>query len=240
MKAILFDLDGTLLPMDTDDFLTHYFKAIAGHVKHIMEPNTVIEHIMSSTKAVIVNEDAQRTNEQVFIEEFLRRSKLRQEDIWPVFDQFYADVFPELRAHVHPNRLSRRIIQEALQQGYRLVVATNPVFPRAAIRERMKWSEIDDLPFEWVTVYEESHFCKPALQYYAEICEHIGVKPEDCIMVGNDVQEDMVASQLGMKTFLVTDYAVDRGHPHYRIDERGTLEELYAKLKNRSGIFVNR
>lgn len=239
MKAILFDLDGTLLPMNTDAFLNAYFKAIAAHVKHIIEPNSLIEHIMSSTKAVIVNEDAQTTNEQVFMQHFLQRSELERETIWPLFNQFYSEVFPQLYTHVHPTSLARLIVEEALQQHYRPVVATNPVFPRTATLERMKWAGIADLPFEWVTVYEECHFCKPALSYYEEICEHINVKPEDSIMVGNDVQEDMIASQLGMKTFLVTDYAIDRGNPSYPIDDCGTLENLYGKLKNHQGVFAD-
>ena len=240
MKAILFDLDGTLLPMDTDAFLHQYFKALAAHVKHIIDPDLLVKHVTDGTKAVIANEDPELTNEQVFMQQFLQRSGLQRETIWPLFDQFYRDVFPKLKACAHPTPLAREIVGEALSQQYRPVIATNPVFPRLATLERMRWAGIADLPFAWVTVYEESHFCKPSRSYYKEICDRLDVPPDACIMVGNDVQEDMAAGQLGMKTFLVTDCAIDRGHPDYPVDDRGTLKGLYEKLKNRQSVFAKK
>ena len=34
--------------------------------------------------------------------------------------------------------------------------------------------------------------------------QKLNVSPEECLMVGNDVSEDMIAETIGMKVFLIT------------------------------------
>ncbi len=238
IKVILFDLDGTLLPMDTDDFVKYYLKELGPRVAHIMDPNEFIKALWAGTEAMLRNLDPNKTNEQVFEETFLSLAKVKKEDIWPTLDDFYEKVFPTFSHLCTPSPLSKKIAEEAINQGYRVAVATNPVFPKAAIYERIKWAGVSDIPFEIITVYEENSFTKPHREYYQNLCDRLGVKPEDCLMVGNDKQEDMSASQIGMKTFLVEGWVIDRGEPQYRIDDQGTLEELYEKLKNEEGLFV--
>ena len=57
-----------------------------------------------------------------------------------------------------------------------------------------------------------------------------GLDPKRCIMIGNDMQEDIVASRLGMKTILVEDFRIDRSEGGssgaLRPDMRGTLEQV--------------
>lgn len=232
-KAILFDLDGTLLPMDTNQFVEIYVKHIANHVAEIIEPELFIKALWGATQKMMENVEPHRTNEAVFELAFLSMTGLNKEGIWPLFNQFYAEVFPTLIEHTSPSPVAREIVQEAIDQGY----DANPVFPRLAIEHRMKWANISDMPFKYVTVYEESSFTKPHPQYYQYIAQKMGVNPENCIMVGNDIQEDMSASQVGMKTFLVTDYVIDRGQPQYSIDDQSSLEQLFQKLKKEEGIF---
>lgn len=236
-KAILFDLDGTLLPMDTELFVKNYVKELAPKVAHILHPDEFVKALFSGTEAMMRNLDPNKTNEQVFEERFLALTNLNKEAIWPVLDKFYVETFPTFSHMSSPSPLGRKIVEEAIDQGYQVAVATNPVFPKAAIYHRLTWAELDDLPFEMVTVYEESAFTKPHAQYYQAIAEKIGVNPEECLMVGNDKQEDMAASITGMKTFLVEGYVIDRGEPVYSVDDQGTLEDLYEKLKKKEGLF---
>lgn len=236
-KAILFDLDGTLLPMDTEAFVHHYMQAIVPHVKDFLPPDKFLKVLWEATNTMIENVDPNLTNEEVFTDYFVEKSGINRSDIWPTFDKFYEEHFPLLKKHTSPTTLSKEIVKIAKEQGYHVVIATNPVFPKAAIHERLNWLELIDFPFDMVTVYEESHYCKPQPNYFKEILDTLGVKPEDGIMIGNDIQEDMVASKLGMKTYLVTDYIIDRGSPNYQIDQKGTLEELHQQLKNKEGIF---
>jgi HAD superfamily hydrolase (TIGR01549 family) len=236
-KAILFDLDGTLLPMDTEDFVQKYIQFIAADVKHLVEPQTFVAALWQATHAMINNTDPELTNEMTFEQTFLSLVQLEKEQIWPTFERFYEEKFPELHVHTAPTTLARKIVETAVAEGYRVAIATNPVFPRLAIEHRMRWAQIDDLPFELVTVYEQSRFTKPHPQYYQSIADQLGLAPEECIMVGNDVQEDLSAGTIGMTTFLVFDYKIDRGEPVYPFDDSGTLEDLYNKLSRREGIF---
>ncbi|ARK29609.1 HAD family hydrolase [Halalkalibacter krulwichiae] len=237
VKVLLFDLDGTLLPMDTEKFVNHYIKELAPRVSHILDPQVFVKALLTGTDAMMKNLEPNKTNAQVFEDTFLPLVSLQKEEIWPALDEFYEKVFPTFSHLSSPTPLAKKLVEEALNQGFRLAVATNPVFPKAAIYHRLKWAGIDDIPFEIVTVYEEISFTKPHKEYYLEIANRLGVEPNECIMIGNDKQEDMSASSIGMKTFLVEGHVIDRGQPQFRVDEQGTLEQLYEKVKNRQGLF---
>lgn len=237
IKACLFDLDGTLLPMDTDRFVEIYLKALTPHVAHLIPQDKLVPMIWKATMAMIESQECELTNEQVFEREFLKLAGLKKEEIWPEFDRFYEVEFPKLQQYTGHNPIAREVVQAALERGYKVAVATNPVFPKAAIMERMRWAGVADLPFEWVTVYEETHYCKPRPQYYREVAEHLDVQPEECVMIGNDMQEDMVASTIGMKTFFLSEHRIDRGKPSYRVDQEGSLTDLLEAIRTGTGVF---
>ncbi|GAA4711008.1 HAD family hydrolase [Brevibacillus fulvus] len=236
--TILFDLDGTLLEMRTDPFIKAYLQELGRYVGDRFDAKQLVQVILEATKAMILNDDPDKTNERVFMEHFLQKTGVSKEQVWPLFDTFYREVFPTLSHLTYPSPWGKKIVEAAKQQGFRVAVATNPVFPRDAIHSRLAWIELAPEDFELVTVYEESHFTKPNPKYFLEICQKLQVQPDACIMVGNHMQEDMVAGQTGMKTFLVTNYLEDRGEPQYRVDQSGTLEELYRAISQRSGIFA--
>lgn len=236
-KVILFDLDGTLLPMDTDGFIDTYIQELAGRVSHIVEPEIFVKALLGGTKAMMSDLNPERTNEQVFEETFLSMSGVNKEEIWPVLDEFYDTTFPTFSYLCEPTSLAREVVEEAIAQGFKVAVATNPVFPRTAINHRLSWAGLQDLPFELVTVYEESMFTKPHKEYYEFIAEQLGTKPAQCVMAGNDVQEDLAASKAGMKTFLVKGCVIDRGEPQFKADDEGTLDELLRKLRNHESVF---
>lgn len=235
MKAILFDLDGTLLPTDTDAFLSYYMKSVTRFMAPIL-PTPVVERlpemIMASTYAMIANVDPSVSNEAAFWSDFLPRIGYERVELEPHFTRFYAESFPTLRMHMEASLpgQGRAIVEAAAAKGYDLVLATNPVFPRAAIEERMRWVGIDHLPWRLVTTYEEMHFCKPQPGYYMEICERIGRRPEECLMVGNDVDEDGVAAKIGMRLYLATDYLINRHNKPLDPNHSGPLSHLLTYL----------
>ncbi|MBY0085260.1 HAD family hydrolase [Brevibacillus brevis] len=238
VNTILFDLDGTLLEMQTEPFVKSYLVEVGRHVGDKYDTEKLLALVWDATKAMIMNQEPDKTNEQVFIEHFTEHSEWDREEIWTLFDSFYRDVFPTLSHLTYPSPWAKQIVAAAKEQGFRVAVATNPVFPRDAIHHRLAWIGMSPDDFELVTVYEESHFTKPNPGYYKEICQKLGVEPTDCIMVGNHMQEDMVASKLGMKTFLVTNWMEDRGEPQYLVDQRGSLEELCTAISEKSGVFA--
>ncbi len=231
IKTILFDLDGTLLPIDTDAFVRQYMRALGAYAGHLVPPAELVKHVWAATGEMIRNTDPGLTNAEVFANAFFPRVGVDREALMPVFDAFYREQFPALRSTCTglPG-IARSVVETALERGYEVVLATNPLFPRMAIEERMRWIEVDDLPWRLITVYEEMHACKPHPQYYAEVLERIGRAPGECLMVGNDVQEDGAAAGLGIDVFFVTDYLIDREGLALPPGRSGTLAALRTLL----------
>jgi FMN phosphatase YigB (HAD superfamily) len=231
-KTLLFDLDGTLLPMDMDVFMKAYFQAVARKLAHLLQPEKLISDIWHGTTAMVENCDRSRTNSDVFWSDFLTRIDFPAEAMEPMFDEFYEREFPSLRQATGPNPLARPLIENLIRKGFQVAIATNPIFPERAIRERLRWLEIDDLPYALVTAYESMHFCKPNPEYYSEVLELLGAAPGDCLMIGNDVGEDLVAGSLGIKTFLVEDWLLNPKNLPIKTDYRGSFTDLAAFLDN--------
>jgi len=231
IRTILFDLDGTLLPIDTDAFAREYMRALGEYAGHLIPSDVLVRQVWAATMEMIRNTDPALTNARVFADAFFRAVGLAEEALMPVFEAFYRERFPALRSACSglPG-IARSVLETALDRGYEIVLATNPLFPRVAIEERMRWIEVDDLPWRLITVYEEMHACKPQLQYYQEVLERIGRRPEECLMVGNDVQEDGAASRLGIDVFFVTDYLIDREGVALPPERSGTLAAFRDRL----------
>ncbi|HEY3364383.1 MAG TPA: HAD family hydrolase [Symbiobacteriaceae bacterium] len=232
INTILFDLDGTLLPIDTDEFVRGYMKALAGHAGHLVPPQLLVQQVMASTHKMIENVDPNLTNAAVFAADFFPKVGRSEAELMPVFDSFYREKFPALKATCPgiPG-IAREVVQAALDKGYEIVLATNPLFPRLAIEERMRWVGVEDMPWRLVTTYEDMCACKPRPQYYEEILRKIGRKPEECLMVGNDVDEDGIAGQLGLAVYIVTDHLIKRSDRPLPPNS-GTLAEFLQQLRH--------
>lgn len=231
IRTILFDLDGTLLPIDTDAFVRGYFQALAEYAGHIVPPEQLVKEVWAATGEMIRNTDPQLTNAEVFARAFFPAVGRDEADLMPVFDEFYRTRFPALRSACSglPG-IARSVVETALEKGYEVVLATNPLFPRLAIEERMRWIEVDDLPWLLVTAYEDMHACKPRPQYYEEVLARIGRRPEECLMVGNDIQEDGAAARVGIDVFFVTDFLIDREGRKLPPDRSGSLASFRERL----------
>ena len=214
-KVILFDLDGTLLPMDQEKFTKAYFYTLVAKLAELGLPaqtdadrKALANAIWSGTYAMM-NNDGSMTNEERF---FLDFSTILDKDISyfkPQLDGFYQNEFNRVSEVCGKNPLVPKIISKLKGRGYRLAVATNPLFPLRANEMRLKWAGLSLSDFEYCTCYENSCFCKPNLEYYRKILDVLGVSADECIMVGNDVREDMAARELGMDVFLITDYIIN-------------------------------
>jgi len=225
-KTILFDLDGTLLPMDLDVFLTDYLSCLSRRFADIIDPGALQRNILASTEAMIRDNRPDKTNQDVFMADFIPRFDRPAEELMTIFDDFYNNEFGELIRCTAPTPLSRQICRELVEKGYQLVLATNPIFPDAATAHRMRWAGVEDIPWALVTTYEHCHFCKPNPNYYQEILKRIGAKPGETLMVGNDTKEDLAAGKLGIKTYLVTDNLIDHGDSARDADFEGRLEDF--------------
>ena len=230
VRTLLFDLDGTLLHVDMNLFLKQYFKALTAALTPYIPPQTFMTKLWESTEAMIHDTNPNKTNLEVFMENFFNDPIYRKEEIFPVFNKFYREEYRHLEGYTRKKPEAFPLLQLAVGLGYELVIATNPLFPATAINQRLAWAGIDSLPYSLITSYEIMHFCKPKLQYYREVLDRIGRRPGECIMIGNDVGDDMVAGQLGMATYLVDDLLVNNRQSPIRVDWQGSLSALGTEL----------
>jgi FMN phosphatase YigB (HAD superfamily) len=204
IRAVLFDLDDTLLENNMDRFVKEYFGLLTPHMAHLVPPENFISALLHATYAMIKKSDAVITNRETFIENFFPRVGQTVEEMMPLFDDFYAVHFGKLRSLTRPNPSARVAIQAVFDTGCDVVIATNPIFPETAIRQRMEWAGISDFPFKLITSYEVMHSAKPNSSYYMEILERIGRSPDECIMVGDDWGNDIVpATKARLQVFWV-------------------------------------
>ncbi len=237
MDTFFFDLDGTLLPMpDQDLFVQTYFKALALKMQpYGMKEQELIKAIMAGTIAMIKN-DGTMTNENRFWTVFQQILGEKVRELEPVFEDFYQNEFVTARKTTSVEPLAKECIRLLKKKGYRIVLATNPIFPRVATVNRIRWAGLQPEDFEWITTYENSSYCKPSLEYYREILKVIGKIPQECIMVGNDVRDDMCTALLGMDTFLLKDCLINIEEcdiTNYKQGGFPELMELIKKLPNR-------
>lgn len=203
MRAVLFDLDGTLLDLDLPAFLSRYFKALEQVALDLGPPAVAPDEFMRCVALAtddMMRAHPGRTNRDVFSESLLRYSGIDLREQWGAFERFYREVFPSLRETARPVPGARQAVQTARDLGLKVAVATNPIFPLVAIEQRIAWAGLDDMPFDAITAYEDMCACKPHAAYFTQTAELLGVAPDECIMVGDDARLDMAAAHTGMLT----------------------------------------
>ena len=227
ITTILFDLDGTLLPMDNDEFTKGYFKLLVKKLApYGYEPQKLIDGIWSGTAAMVKN-NGTKTNEQAFWEKFSEVFGEKALADKPLFDEFYENEFQNAKAICGYNPKAAVAVHTIKEMGFRIALATNPIFPSTATESRIRWAGFEPNNFELYTTYENIGYCKPNPDYYREIAKRLGVSPEQCLMVGNDVTEDMEAAQnAGMSVFLLTDCLINKERKDISVYPRGSFEQL--------------
>ena len=206
IKALLLDLDGTLLDNDIDAFLQSYLKSLSRHMAPWVPPDRLVPQLLKSTGVMLANRQPTRTLQQAFAEDFFPALGTTEGALLAQFEAFYRDEFPKLVGLTRRREAAARIVHSALDAGVRVAVATNPLFPRMAIDHRLEWAGVPArvTPFSLVTSYETFHSAKPQPAYYAEILGHLGVHAAEAAMVGDNLHDDLLpARSLGMAAFHV-------------------------------------
>ncbi len=231
LKAVLFDLDGTLLPMDNAEFTKGYFKLLAARLAPLgYEPKPLVDAVWAGTASMVKN-DGSRSNEAAFWARFTEIYGERALQDLPVFEDFYATDFQKAKALCGCNPKAAETVRAAKEMGLRTALATNPIFPAIATESRIRWAGLSPADFELNTTYENIGFCKPNPAYYQEILKRMDLSPEECLMVGNDVTEDMIAAKLGMQVFLLTDCLINKDEKDISVYPNGGFDQLLACLR---------
>ncbi len=232
ITTVLFDLDGTLLPMDQDIFVKTYFGLLAKRIAPLgYEPEKLVNAIWSGTAAMVKN-TGEKTNEEVFWDKFCEIFGENAKADEPHFAKFYVEEFDKVQVSCGYTPDAARVIALLKSKGYRIALATNPIFPSIATEKRIAWAGLKPSDFEYFTAYENSRHCKPNPEYYKDVVNALGVDPQECLMVGNDVTEDMVAETLGMKVFLLTDCIINKDNTDISAYPHGSFSDLIAFIEN--------
>ena len=232
ITTVLFDLDGTLLPMDQEEFLKAYMSGLAKKMlPHGYDADLLIKSIWKGTGAMVMNDGSTR-NDEVFWNTFSAVYGKDTRSDEPIFEDFYRNEFQEVRHACGFDSRAADAIREIKALGYKVVLATNPLFPAIATYSRARWAELNPDDFALITTYENSSHCKPNPDYYREILGKLNLKPEECVMVGNDAAEDMVAGTLGLKVFLLTDCIINKDNRDISQYPNGSYPELLKFIRS--------
>ena len=232
LKAVWFDLDGTLLPFDRKTFEKNYFKLIYSTFTDQQDPMKIVNSVMTSVQAM-TNNHGPKTNEMVFLEYFKNANGDQPLEFY--MDRFldmYNHGFNQLKDICEYEPLSKPLVDMVKSYGLTTVLATNPLFPQVATYARCSWSGVDPDTFDFITTYENSISAKPDPHYFKWLLEHLGLTKDEVVLIGNDCIEDGAALSLGIDCLLVDRYLE---HPELK-DQMpfvGSMAEVIDRLKER-------
>ncbi len=207
IRAVLIDLDDTLLDNKMEIFLPAYFEKLGAYLSDQIDPATMLTELLSGTQKMLENLDPTRTLERAFADHFYPALGFDETSLRNHIEQFYHTSFPALRELTRKKPEAKDFIDRIAGLDLDLAVATNPLFPAIAVEERLHWAGFPEpsQSFDVITSYEDFHFAKPHPEYYVEILARLGVAPFEALMIGDDPAMDLVpASSLGMGVFNLT------------------------------------
>lgn len=202
--TLLFDLDDTLLDTNMDAFIPAYFQALSKHLFGCVSPDVMLRALMHGTNLMNESYDPTRTLQEIFESDFYPALGITKQELVEVIDDFYDNIFPTIGGHTRQRPDAAPLIEWALSQGFRIAIATDPLFPRKATWHRVRWAGLDPEKLELISTFENFHFTKTHPAYYAEVLGQLGWPEGPVLMVGNDVNRDLLAAnRLGLKTYFI-------------------------------------
>jgi FMN phosphatase YigB (HAD superfamily) len=204
--TLLFDLDDTLLSNGMDTFLPVYFQRLSNQIADLIDKNQFINTIFANIQQANDNRRPDLFLEEVFEHSFFTQLGIQEGVLSPRFETFYRDIFPELKAFTSPRPEAVALIDECFQRGYRVAIATNPLFPLTAVEQRLDWAGLPTrkYPFAKVTSLETFHYAKPNPAFFAETMAQLGWPEGPVVVIGDDPVNDIAPSKaLGFSTFHV-------------------------------------
>lgn len=210
LKAVFFDLDGTLLPMDEEKFVRIYFKFLFDHIKHrdYYDEQKFYADIFTGVKLMMKN-DGTKTNEEVFWGFFEQEYGPKVLKDKPLFEEFYKNKFKETKFVCEENPLAKDIVSYVRKNNLKCILSTNPIFPQVGTETRMSFIGLNEDDFDYVTTYENTSFAKPNPKYFETLLNKFNLKPEEVILFGNNTTEDYdCASKANIKCYLVGNHII--------------------------------
>ena len=230
IEAVWFDLDGTLIDVDMGRFIPVYLRRLAERLSPHAEPQRTLHTLRTATMAMLGETGGDSSLEELLRTRLASELQIPWEGYQEALADFCRDDLPELQPLVTPHPLARSLVESCVANGWQVVLATNPIFPREVVEARLAWGNLIDLPFRPVTSYETSRHCKPHPGFFHDLLALLELPAHACLMVGNDSSHDLAAGLVGMPTCLLTTWRIDR-EPRYQADWEGSHPELLGQLR---------
>lgn len=210
LKAVLFDLDNTLLLFDEMRFFQAYMEKIHAFFSDLMEPAVFRERLLSGSQYLMRN-NGRVSNADFYMDHFALGYESIRSDLWQRFMDFYELEYDQFASLTSIPKGGRDLLLKLKALSLKIIIASNPLWPLTAQLKRLEWAGIGDIQYDLITHIENMSYCKPRLEYYKQICRMIDAAPESCLMVGNDPVNDMAVAQINMHTYLTLDYVGEAG-----------------------------
>lgn len=220
IQAIIFDLEGTLTNLDATKFMQNYLGILAPRFSHLLSPDKFSKQLLKSIENVQNEPRHDQTLMQTFLDDFSKATGRSVQTLKPIFEEFYTSDFPALRCLVQANPQGVKVVESAIQQGFLTATVSNSLMPLTAIKEQVRWTGLTPEHFKVIATLDNFHYCKPHLDFFKEVAERLGVKPQSCLFVSKHM-DDLICQELGMKMFFVGTL-----EPEVRTDYAGQLEDL--------------
>jgi len=229
--TLLLDLDDTLLETNMGAFVPAYFQALSQNLAEYVQSEKMLPALMKGTELMLASEDPTHTLQEVFETYFYPKLGVPKEQVNHVIEQFYDEVFPSIGSVTRKREGAVDLVDWTFSKGYRVAIATDPIFPRKAVDHRIRWAGLDPERFELISSFETFHFTKSHPAYYAEVLGRLGWPNDPVLMVGNDVERDLKPAQsLGLKTYHVNEESASGSGPDAAAS--GKLSDLRSWLES--------
>ena len=233
ITTILFDLDGTLIGMDQDEFIRLYFATLLDKLAELGYDKKTMLGVLETCIVNTKYNDGRCTNEERFWQTFNELTDGPNEELGAALIEFYnKDFHSVLAGSCTPYPRANDILDCARRNGFRIILATNPLFPAVATHARIRLGGMDPSDFEYITAYENSSHCKPNPDYFRELLEKLGIAPDECVMIGNDTRDDFSAHALGIPVFVNTDGLINRDNVDLSLHPHGGADELISYIES--------
>ncbi len=231
--TLLFDLDDTLLGNNMDMFLPAYLQALSACMASYSEPGGLVKTLMDASAKMVANLRPDRTLEEVFDAGFYPPLGITKEQVRGILDKFYKNEFPKLRSLTQFRPEAVELVKTALGRKYRVAIATNSLFPKTAITQRLAWAGLspDQYPLALIPSFQTFHFAKPNPAYFAELLANLAWPEGPVVMAGDSLSNDIYsARQAGLATFWVASPTIDLPEGQPAPNGRGSLQEFLPWL----------
>jgi phosphoglycolate phosphatase len=186
IKCVIFDLDGTLINTLED---------LMDATNEVMAEKGYPTHGLEATQSMVGRGGYTMLNQA------LPEGKNSHEETLDAFEKFKVYYKRRLTNKTRPYAGIEDLLTVLENRGIQFAVHTNKPQEAASI---IVGELFPDRPFVDVVGYRSEETKKPDPHYTLEIAEKAGLKPEECLFVGDSLVDFNTGKNAGMKVALVT------------------------------------